>query len=191
MEATKELCFLCFEALANKVTPATSTKVASAVVNPSDATQCAVFVTWKKDGALRGCIGCFEPLPLYSGLQEYAVVSGTRDSRFPPIAASELPRLECGISLLHTFEPGADPLDWEIGVHGIRLFIDGRSSTYLPEIAKEQRWSKEETLASLAKKGGFRGTFDRAAIARSRIERYQSAKCKATWDEYQQFVNSR
>jgi uncharacterized protein (TIGR00296 family) len=190
MEAKKDFCFLCFEALANKVGKTQQSKVSSLVVNPSDATKCPMFVTWKKQGKLRGCIGCFDPLPLYSGLQQYAVVAGTQDHRFSPIPESELPSLECGISLLHSFEPANNALDWEIGVHGIRLFIDGRSATFLPEVAKEWKWSKGETLIELAQKAGFTKKYDQAAIDRSRVERYQSAKCVATWAEYQDYIQS-
>jgi uncharacterized protein (TIGR00296 family) len=111
MEARKELCFLCFEALCNSVTGSHETKVSQLVVNPSDTRQCPMFVTWKKKGKLRGCIGDFNPLPLYQGLQQYAVISGTRDHRFKPIVESEFSSLECGISLLHSFEPGQNALD--------------------------------------------------------------------------------
>jgi uncharacterized protein (TIGR00296 family) len=190
MEAKKELCFLCFEALSNKIGNPKQDTVSRAVVKPDDQTKCPLFVTWTKGGNLRGCIGCFDPLPLYSGLQKYAVVAGTEDRRFSPVSKRELPELECGISLLHSFENARDALDWEIGVHGIRLFVDGCSATFLPEVAKEWNWTKEQTLVELAKKGGFRGRYDQAARDRSRLERYQSAKCVATWGEYQAFLKT-
>jgi uncharacterized protein (TIGR00296 family) len=190
METTKDLCFLCFEALSNKVSNSKQNVVSRAVVRSDDQTKCPLFVTWMKGGRLRGCIGCFNPLPLYSGLQDYAVVAGTRDRRFPEITKQELPQLECGISLLHSFEPAQNVLDWEIGVHGIRLFVDRCSATFLPEVAKEWNWTKDQTLLELAKKGGFRGKYDQEARDRSRLERYQSAKCVATWAEYQQFLQT-
>lgn len=184
MEATKLMCFVCFEALENKVCGTKKDKFISQIP-AGDTRECPMFVTWKKSGSLRGCIGIFKEIPLWDGLQEYAVVSGTQDRRFSPIKPDELPKLDCGISLLHSFEPGNDALDWEIGKHGIRLFIDGYSATYLPEVAKEQGWTKEEALESLARKAGFPRKFDAEALKRSRIERYQSAKLHATWDEYQ------
>jgi uncharacterized protein (TIGR00296 family) len=190
MQATKELCFLCFEALANKVNNTSESKVSSLVIDSSNNSKCPMFVTWKKGGDLRGCIGCFDPLALYSGLQQYAVVAGTQDRRFHPIPSAELPTLECGISLLHSFEPAQNALDWEIGTHGIRLNIDGCGATFLPEVAKEWKWTKDQTLVELAKKGGFRGKYDKAAVERSKVERYQSAKCVATWAEYQEFLQS-
>ena len=185
--ATKELCYLCFEALENKVLRQNSTKVSSCVVKKTNDAY-PLFVTWKIGDSLRGCIGNFQPLPLYSGLQEYAVVSGMEDPRFPPISAKEIPDLNVGISLLHTFEKGKDCLDWEVGKHGIDITIDGYSATFLPEVATEQHWDKEETLKNLLRKAGFRGKLDKNTMGRIKLERYQSSKCKATYDEYKEFI---
>ncbi|KAH9947253.1 AMMECR1 domain-containing protein [Amylocystis lapponica] len=87
-----------------------------------------LFVTWNTRSSrpgraprLRGCIGNFEPLPLREGLAEYALISAFQDSRFRKIDESELPSLECGISLLTDFADGASYLDWTIGVHGIHI----------------------------------------------------------------------
>ena len=185
MEATKMMCFLCFEALENKVTGSHLNKFSSQIP-AGDERKCPMFVTWKKNGNLRGCIGIFQAIPLWDGLQEYALIAGTRDPRFSSIKASELPKLDCGISLLHSFEDGKNALDWEVGKHGIRLFIDDYSATYLPEVAVEQEWTKEETLVSLAKKAGYPGRFDESCMRRARIQRYQSSKLHASWEEYQE-----
>ena len=40
--------------------------------------------------------------------------SSMKDSRFHPIVLDELPHLECGVSLLTSFEQGAHYLDWEV-----------------------------------------------------------------------------
>ena len=185
MEATKIMCFLCFEALENKVSGTKLNKFKNQIP-ADDHRKCPMFVTWKKGEHLRGCIGIFQDIPLWDGLQEYAVIAGTRDHRFSPIRSDELPSLNCGISLLHSFEDAKDVLDWEVGKHGIRIFIDGYSATYLPEVATEQGWTREEALASLARKAGFPGRFDSSCYARAKLQRYQSAKLKVTWDEYQQ-----
>jgi uncharacterized protein (TIGR00296 family) len=186
--ATKEMCFLCFEALENATKRSPSSKVSSRVIPPSDPTECPLFVTWKRNGSLRGCIGCFDALPLWDGLREYAVTAGTKDGRFPPITESDLPSLSCNVSLLHSFEDCASATDWEVGVHGIRLFVDGRRSTYLPEVASDRGWTKVEALQHLAVKGRFSGVYDEAAQARSKVVRYKSSKESAAWDEYQAFV---
>ena len=188
--ATKEMCFFCFETLENAVTKGNTHVVSEKVVRPDDPTECALFVTYKvtKDDSLRGCIGCFDPLKLWKGLAEYAVIAGMHDHRFSPIAKPELPGLTVAVSLLHSFEDCADAFDWEVGKHGIRLFVDGHRSTFLPEVAAERAWSKQETLQYLARKGGFAGKFDAAAAARAKVVRYQSSKISATWEEYQNFV---
>ncbi|NXD68642.1 AMMR1 protein, partial [Eolophus roseicapillus] len=104
-----------------------------------------LFVTWKigRDKRLRGCIGTFSAMNLHSGLREYTLTSALKDSRFPPMTRDELPRLFCSVSLLTNFEDVCDYMDWEVGVHGIRIeFINEkgskRTATYLPEVAKEQ-----------------------------------------------------
>ncbi|XP_061904120.1 AMME syndrome candidate gene 1 protein isoform X2 [Entelurus aequoreus] len=104
-----------------------------------------LFVTWKigRDKRLRGCIGTFSAMNLHSGLREYTLTSALKDSRFPPMTRDELPRLFCSVSLLTNFEDVGDYLDWEVGVHGIRIEFfnekgSKRTATYLPEVAKEQ-----------------------------------------------------
>lgn len=76
----------------------------------------ALFVTWKigRERRLRGCMGTFSPKKLHRGLSEYTLISAFKDSRFQPIVAEELPRLECGISLLTNFENADNYLDWEV-----------------------------------------------------------------------------
>lgn len=80
---------------------------------------------------------------LQSGLREYAITSAFKDSRFNPITRDEFPKLSVSVSILRHFEDGNDYLDWEVGVHGIRIeFINEkgskRTATYLPEVAPEQ-----------------------------------------------------
>ena len=65
------------------------------------------FVTWEtsRESILRGCIGTLSPRRLRGGLAEYALLAGTRDSRFPPVTGvAELERLAVKISLLHSYE---------------------------------------------------------------------------------------
>ncbi|KAI0677473.1 AMMECR1 domain-containing protein [Trametes maxima] len=87
-----------------------------------------LFVTWNtkpsrpgKPHKLRGCIGTFEPLPLVDGLAEYALTSAFHDHRFRKIEEWELETLECTVELLTHFEEADSYLDWDIGVHGIRV----------------------------------------------------------------------
>ena len=69
--------------------------------------------------------------------------SAMKDSRFNPVAREELPRLHVSVSILCHFEDATDFMDWEIGIHGIRIeFYNERgarkTATYLPEVPSEQ-----------------------------------------------------
>ena len=118
-----------------------------------------LFVTWQKDGDLRGCIGTFaEDAELGETLSRYSLIAAVQDSRFPPINESELPQLRCEVSLLSTFEKIDDPLDWEVGKHGIEIeFKDDKvyRGTFLPNVAPEQGWNQVTTLEYLCRKAGY------------------------------------
>ena len=81
-----------------------------------------LFVTWMKNGQLRGCIGTFSDQQSFGNtLQRYGLIAAVQDTRFQPISKAELPSLRVEISLLNTFEKIEDPLDWEVGKHGIEI----------------------------------------------------------------------
>ncbi|RMY86454.1 hypothetical protein D0861_05906 [Hortaea werneckii] len=138
-----------------------------------------LFVTWNvvnRSGhkTLRGCIGTFEAQDLEQGLRSYALTrnesndlpnpgSAFEDTRFPPIPPSLLPSLSTHITLLHNFSaPTSDPLAWDLGHHGLRISFTHshrrHGATYLPDVPREQGWTKEETLVSLMRKAGWNGT---------------------------------
>ncbi len=108
------------------------------------------FVTCKNSGRLRGCIGCFESAePLYETVAQYAAASATQDPRFigQRITPEELPDVDVEISVLSPREKIADPLDIELGVHGIYVEKGGRSGCFLPQVAVEHQMSKEQFLS--------------------------------------------
>uniref|UniRef100_A0A7N4PWW1 AMMECR1 like n=1 Tax=Sarcophilus harrisii TaxID=9305 RepID=A0A7N4PWW1_SARHA len=150
-----------------------------------------LFVTWKtgRDKRLRGCIGTFSAMNLHSGLREYTLTSALKDSRFPPLTREELPKLFCSVSLLTNFEDASDYLDWEVGVHGIRIeFINEkgvkRTATYLPEVAKEQDWDQIQTIDSLLRKGGFKAPITNEFRKTIKLTRYRSEKVTISYAEY-------
>lgn len=65
------------------------------------------------------------------------------------------------MTLLTDFEDAEDPLDWELGVHGLRIsfYVKNKryGACYLPDVPVEQGWSKEETMISLMRKAGWGG----------------------------------
>jgi uncharacterized protein (TIGR00296 family) len=176
-------------------TPATSTSSLPLAPAPASA---PLFVTWNTlddddddDPSLRGCIGTFEAQPLSEGLPEYALISALHDTRFSPITRAEIPTLQAAVTLLTDFEPADDPYDWEVGVHGIRLSFHDRGrrygSTYLPDVAAEQGWSRDETLLSLVRKAGWVGSRDRWKDLDLRVTRYQGKRVSASYAQFKQW----
>jgi len=167
---------------------------------PSKIEESPLFVTWNtvygSSTRLRGCIGTFEARELGDGLRSYALTSAFHDTRFEEkIALNELPVLECGVTLLSNFETVPDPMAWEIGVHGLRIsFKDNNSrkgvcgSTYLPDVAKEQRWNKEKTLTSLMQKAGWSGRAEQwRSVEFLEVVRYQGRQIKLRYPEWKQW----
>jgi len=118
--------------------------------------RCGVFVTLHKAGHLRGCIG--RPLgdrPLGAALREVALEAAFDDPRFPPLRPDEWPQVELEISLLEEPRPVAGPGGIEAGRHGVLLDCDGRRALFLPQVAAEQGWTREELLAALCRKAGL------------------------------------
>ncbi|ENN72119.1 AMMECR1-like protein [Dendroctonus ponderosae] len=192
MVAMPEMCFFCFDVLYchlyNLAPPKTPTFSNDAY---------PLFVTWKigKDKRLRGCIGTFNAMNLQSGLREYAITSAFKDSRFSPITRDEFAKLSVSVSILRHFEDGEDFLDWEVGVHGIRIeFINERgmkrTATYLPEVASEQGWDQMQTIDSLLRKGGYKSTISSDMRRTIKLTRYQSEQITVSYQDYMNYWNS-
>jgi AmmeMemoRadiSam system protein A len=115
------------------------------------------FVTWKRDGQLRGCIGSVERVrPLWADVEANAVHGLLGDPRFPPATADELPLLGLEISVLTPFEPVADPLrDVRIGVHGLLVERGPYRGLLLPQVPVEWGWDVPAFLAHSCRKAGL------------------------------------
>jgi AMMECR1 domain-containing protein len=70
-------------------------------------------------------------MPLSTGLSSYALHSALQDHRFSPIDLKELPSLEVSVTLLTDFETCKEAMDWELGVHGIRISFYARNRRYV------------------------------------------------------------
>jgi AmmeMemoRadiSam system protein A len=111
---------------------------------------CGCFVTLKNHGQLRGCIGQFtSDSPLIELVAEMAKASATGDPRFmaDPITAGELKQLDIEISVLSPLQRTDDPLSLRLGVDGIYIRKGCTSGCFLPQVATETGWSKEEFLS--------------------------------------------
>jgi uncharacterized protein len=108
------------------------------------------FVTLKIRGRLRGCIGRFvSDIPLYRLVSEMAISSAMEDPRFEfnRIKPTELSLLEIEISVLSPLKLIQNPLDFELGKHGIYIKRGPYIGCFLPQVATETGWSKEEFLS--------------------------------------------
>ena len=115
-------------------------------------TPCGAFVTLRRDGELRGCIGRFDASePLYGVVQQMAIAAATEDPRFPPVKAGELAGLEIEISVLTPMRRISSVDEFELGKHGIYMKSGNRSGTFLPQVAAETGWSREEFLGHCAR----------------------------------------
>ena len=83
IKATKQHCKLCFDTLfsvlGSKPKPTWPENIGDA--------ETPLFITWKKKGDLRGCIGTFAPERHSKLIPEYAITAAMKDPRFNPINA--------------------------------------------------------------------------------------------------------
>lgn len=111
------------------------------------------FVTLRKRGRLRGCIGEIIPRrSLAENVRKRAVDAATSDPRFPSMTLGELDDVHIEISVLTPLQPVAGPDDIVLGRDGILLTHGYARSVFLPQVATEQGWDLSETLRHLASK---------------------------------------
>ncbi len=114
------------------------------------------FVTLKENGELRGCIGYTGARqPLAETVRDVAALAAMRDTRFRPVAASELPRLTYEVSVLSPLRRVADINQIKIGEHGL-MIVKGRTrGLLLPQVAPEEHWDRNTLLDETAMKAGL------------------------------------
>jgi AmmeMemoRadiSam system protein B/AmmeMemoRadiSam system protein A len=116
----------------------------------------AAFVTLKKHGMLRGCIGDILPRgPLCESVIRNAVNAGFNDYRFPPVTDAEPGDIVVEISALTVPVPIDSPDRIRIGTDGVILRKQGRSAVFLPQVAPEQGWDIDQMLSHLSVKAGL------------------------------------
>lgn len=116
------------------------------------------FVTLHERGQLRGCIGNLVGTePLYLTVRDMAIEAAVADPRFAPLKLSEVKDVEIEISVLSPLER-IDSVDKiEMGKHGVLIKRGFNSGVFLPQVATETGWSKEDFLNNLcAHKAGLR-----------------------------------
>lgn len=114
------------------------------------------FVTLTKAGTLRGCIGRLSAgEPLGETVTAMAVAAAVEDDRFPPVTPAELASLEIEISVLTSLRPVPQAAAVVVGRDGVLLAKAGRQAVFLPQVATEQGWGRDELLDHLCNKAGL------------------------------------
>lgn len=116
-----------------------------------------VFVTLKKRGRLRGCMGTLDSTqPLAVAVRHAAQTAALDDPRFPPVTLAELPDLSVEVSILSEPRPMGALDELQIGTHGIIVRRGMQRGLFLPQVATEHHLDKETFLSRCcAEKAGL------------------------------------
>lgn len=160
----KQLLVIARKAITDYVTNGKVSEIQ--IKDPKFKTDGAVFVTIKKNGNLRGCIGNIQPvMSLYQSVIKNAVAASSNDPRFPHIKKEELKDIDIEISILSPLKPVKDVKDIQPGKHGLVIIKDMHSGILLPQVATEYGWDRETFLEQVCMKAGLpRGSWRDAEL---------------------------
>lgn len=114
------------------------------------------FVTLRKHGALRGCIGSIEPTsPLGETIARCAVSSAVKDPRFAPIEIEELDFIHVEISVISQMKKTKRLEEIIVGNHGVMIEFQNRYGLLLPQVALEHGWDRDTFLDHVCVKAGL------------------------------------
>jgi len=135
---------------------ARQTVIVDPTQNPKLLSAKGVFVTLKKRGELRGCIGFIEPVaPLSQAVIRAAIYAATEDPRFPPVGPGELKDLTFELSVLTPPKEITNCGLVQVGRHGIVISRDGQKGVLLPQVPVENGWDRETYLREGCLKAGL------------------------------------
>jgi AmmeMemoRadiSam system protein A len=131
-----------------------------------------VFVSIKKNGGLRGCIGTIEPtgMPLSGEIIRFAVISATEDPRFPPVTEEELPALTYSVDVLGEPEPVSGDGDLDARVYGVIVSKGHRRGVLLPDL--ELVDTPEQQIEIALRKAGILPQ-EHYTVERFKVERHK------------------
>lgn len=140
----------------------------------------ASFVTLKRHGSLRGCVGTLVPVePLGEDVASNARAAAFQDSRFPPLSVSEWPDTDIEVSVLSPLEP----IRYESKHHlltllrphvdGLVMEWEGHKGAFLPQVW-DQVADPAAFLVHLTQKAGLPQDFwdDQIRISRFTVARF-------------------
>ena len=144
----KILLSIARESIKSAITDTPNEQTHIEIISPELKEKIGAFVTLRTHGKLRGCIGrMVSDIPLYKLVSEMAVSAAKEDPRFSQIKPSDLESLEIDISALSPLQMIDNPLDFELGRHGIYIKKGSSNGCFLPQVATETGWTKEEFLS--------------------------------------------
>ncbi len=115
-----------------------------------------VFVTLTNNGQLRGCIGYLKPVKqLYSAVSDMAIAAATEDTRFTAVTTEELPNIKIEISILSPMQAITSTNEVVVGKNGVLIENGGQSGVFLPQVATENKWTREQFLENVCYKAGL------------------------------------
>ncbi|HEY8536145.1 MAG TPA: AmmeMemoRadiSam system protein A [Vicinamibacterales bacterium] len=113
------------------------------------------FVTLRRHGALRGCVGQPEPqAPLGAVIVRCAGAAALDDPRFPPVQPEELAAIHVELSVLTPLVRSAAE-EVEVGRHGVLVARGWRRGLLLPQVPVEAGWDRETFLEAACRKAGL------------------------------------
>jgi AmmeMemoRadiSam system protein B/AmmeMemoRadiSam system protein A len=139
------------------------------IANPKLWENLGVFVTLRKKGELRGCIGSIIGVePLYRGVMANAVHAAVEDPRFTPLQEKELESVEIEISVMTPLRLVNNYSSVRLGIDGVVIRDGGAQAVFLPQVATETGWTIDQFMGSLCLKAGL----EHDAFRRSRTMQF-------------------
>ncbi len=131
-----------------------------------------VFVSLKKHGELRGCIGTFEPTQPNIALEiiHNAISAATRDPRFPRVQERELSEITYSVDVLTEPEAVSDTKDLDPKQYGVIVESGGRRGLLLPDL---EGVDTVEYQLSIAKQKAGIGEEEPVKIYKFTVERHK------------------
>ena len=131
-----------------------------------------VFVSLKKHGELRGCIGTFEPTQPNIAMEIIgnAISAATRDPRFPPVEPEELTELSYSVDVLSKPEAVDSSESLDPKRYGVIVESGLRRGLLLPDL--EGVDTVEYQLSIARQKAGI-GKDEPVKIYRFEVKRYR------------------
>jgi AmmeMemoRadiSam system protein A len=131
-----------------------------------------VFVSLKKHGELRGCIGTFEPSQknVAQEVIHNAIASATQDPRFPPVSQLELSELEVSVDILSSPQEVKDISKLDPREYGVIVECGWRRGLLLPNL--EGVNTVEEQIDICRRKAGILPS-EVAKLYRFKVRRYK------------------